>query len=75
MKVGINLELDMRQATVESAEVAVCAPFNIEIQTRDSTIRGGVDAFRFERKPNELELLSTNVTGKQRFDARGCNAR
>ena len=72
MKVGINLELDMRQATVESAGVAICAPFNIEIQARDSTIRGGIDAFRFERKPNELELVTTNVTGKQRFDARGC---
>jgi hypothetical protein len=74
LKVGINLELDMRQATVESDSVAICAPFNIEIQARESTIRGGVDAFRFERKPNELELVGTNVTGKQRFDARGCGA-
>ncbi len=74
LKVGINLELDMRQATVESPQVAVCAPFNVEIQARDSTIRGGVDAFRFERKPNELELVGTNVTGKQNFAAKGCGA-
>jgi hypothetical protein len=74
MKVGINLELDMRQATVESDGVAICAPFNIEIQARDSTVRGGVDAFRFQRKPNALELVTTNVTGKQRFDAKGCGA-
>jgi LSD1 subclass zinc finger protein len=74
LKVGINLELDMRQATIESDSVAICAPFNIEIQARESIIRGGVDAFRFERKPNELELVGTNVTGKQRFDARGCGA-
>lgn len=72
MKVGINLELDMRDATVESPQVAICAPFNIEIQARNSTIRGGVEAFRFERKPNVLELVGSNVTGKQRFDARGC---
>jgi LSD1 subclass zinc finger protein len=72
MKVGINLELDMRDATVESPQVAICAPFNIEIQARNSTIRGGVEAFRFERKPNALELVGSTVTGKQRFDARGC---
>jgi hypothetical protein len=72
MKVGINLELDMRDASVESPQVAICAPFNIEIQARNSTIRGGVEAFRFERKPNVLELVGSNVTGKQRFDARGC---
>ncbi|HEX6273639.1 MAG TPA: zinc ribbon domain-containing protein [Polyangiaceae bacterium] len=74
MKVGINLELDMRQATVESEQVAICAPFNVEIQARDSTIKGGVDAFRFERKPNQLELVTTNVTGKQSFNVRGCGA-
>ena len=74
LKVGINLELDMRQATVESDQVAICAPFNVEIQARDSTVRGGVDAFRFQRKPNALELVTTTVTGKQRFDARGCGA-
>lgn len=72
MKVGINLELDMRGASIESDQVGVCAPFNVEIQARDSTIKG-VDAFRFERKPNELELVGTNVTGKQRFDAKGCS--
>jgi hypothetical protein len=74
MKVGTNLELDMRQATVESPQVAVCAPFNVEIQARDSIIRGGIEAFRFERKPNELELVGTNVTGKQNFTAKGCGA-
>jgi LSD1 subclass zinc finger protein len=73
MKLGINLELDMRGATVESDGVAICSPFNTKIQARESTIRG-VDAFRFERKPDELELVTTNVTGKQRFDAKGCNA-
>jgi len=73
LKVGVNLELDMRQATIESASVGICAPFNIEIQARDSTIRG-LEAFRFERKPNELELVGTNVSGKQRFDAKGCSA-
>jgi hypothetical protein len=72
LKVGINLELDMRGATIESDQIAICAPFNVEIQARDSIIRGGVEAFRFERKPNELELVGTNVTGKQRFDGHGC---
>src|SRR5262249_15009049 len=74
LKVGLNLELDMRGATIDSDAVAVCGPFNAKIQARDSTIRGGVEALRFERRPDELELVTTTITGKQRFDGHGCSA-
>jgi hypothetical protein len=72
LKVGVNLELDMRGASLESEGVALCAPFNIEISARDSTIRGATGAFRFQRRPNELTLTQTTVTGAQLFSARGC---
>jgi LSD1 subclass zinc finger protein len=75
LKVGINLELEMREAAIESEGIAVCAPFNVEIETRDSKITGGSEAFRFERRPNLLELTQTTVTGKQKFNGRGCGAR
>jgi hypothetical protein len=74
IKAGVNLELQMRSATLDSESVALCAPFNIEVQARDSTIRGGSDAFRFQRRPNQLELIQTNVSGLQLFTARGCSA-
>lgn len=74
VKAGVNLELDMRSATLESEAVAVCAPFNVEIGARESVIKGGVDAFRFQRKPNELELTATTVTGAQQFNARNCGS-
>jgi hypothetical protein len=64
----------MRSATLESESVAVCAPFNVEVRARDSSIRGGVDAFRFQRRPNQLELIQTQVTGVRQFNARGCAA-
>ena len=62
----------MRSATLESEAVALCAPFNVEISARESVIRGGSDAFRLQRKPNELSLTGTTVTGNQQFSARGC---
>lgn len=74
LKVGINLELEMQRATIESEGVAICAPYNVEIRARESKVSGVTEAFRFERRPNELELLQTTVTGKQRFDARGCGS-
>jgi LSD1 subclass zinc finger protein len=74
LKVGINLELELSKASIESEGIAICAPYNIEIRAREGKISGGTDAFRFERRPNELELLQTTITGKQRFDARGCGA-
>jgi hypothetical protein len=74
VKAESNFELDMRQGTIESDAVAICVPFNLEIRARDSTIRAGADAFRFQTKPQELELVGTNVTGKQRFDVKGCGA-
>ncbi|HWA70840.1 MAG TPA: hypothetical protein VG937_00825 [Polyangiaceae bacterium] len=73
LKAGLNLELQMRSATLESESVAVCAPFNVEVNARESVIRGGRDAFRFQRRPDELSLTSTTVTGNQQFNARGCN--
>lgn len=72
LKAGVNLELQMRSATLESEAVALCAPFNVEISARESVIRGGSDAFRLQRKPNELSLTGTTVTGNQQFSARGC---
>jgi hypothetical protein len=72
LKAGLNLELQMRSATLESEAVALCAPFNIEISARESTINGGKDAFRFQRKPNELSLTATTVSGNQQLNARGC---
>jgi LSD1 subclass zinc finger protein len=74
VKAESNFELDMRQGTIESDSVAICVPFNLEIRARDSTIRAGADAFRFQTKPGELELIGTSVTGQQRFDAKGCGA-
>lgn len=72
LKVGVNLELDMRSATLESEGVALCAPFNIEIQARESVIRAGADAFRFQRRPRELALETTAVTGSQLFNVQSC---
>ncbi len=74
LKAGVNLELRLRGASLESESVAVCAPFNVELTARDSTIRGGSDAFRLQRRPNELTLTSTTVTGKQLFNVRSCSA-
>lgn len=73
VKAGTNLQLDMRSASIESEAVALCAPFNIEIRARESQIRG-TDAFRFQRKPRELELATTQITGQRLFNAQGCNA-
>jgi len=73
VKAGLNLELDLRGSSIESQGIAVCAPFNIEISARDSTVSGSTDAFRFQRRPNELELVNTNVVGKQTFNGRGCS--
>lgn len=73
LKAGLNLELHMRSATLESEAVALCAPFNVEVNARESLIKGGTDAFRLQRRPNELTLTGTTVTGNQQFNARGCS--
>ena len=72
LKLGINLKLDMREASIESEGVAICAPFNVEIQARNSKLAAGSEALRFERRPDQLELTQTSITGKQKFDAKGC---
>jgi len=73
LKTGVNLELDMRSASIESEHVALCSPFNVEIRTRESIIRAGVDAFRFQRRPQQLDISSSTVTGAQLFTAHGCS--
>jgi hypothetical protein len=73
VKAGVNLELEMRSATIESELVGLCAPFNIEIQARESTIRAGADAFRFQRRPQQLELATTSVSGGKLFNVQGCS--
>lgn len=72
VKAGVNFELTMRGASIESDRVAVCAPFNVEIEARESVIRGGSDAFRFQRRPQELTLDRMTVSGAQLFNAQGC---
>ncbi|HET9959879.1 MAG TPA: hypothetical protein VFQ61_35550 [Polyangiaceae bacterium] len=72
IKAGLNLELEMREATLASEGVALCAPFNIEVSARTSTISGR-DAFRFERPSDKLELEGTSVTGARVFNAKSCN--
>lgn len=75
VKAGVNLEIRMRGASIESESVGICAPFNIEISARESVIRGNREAFRFQRRPQELTLESTTVGGKQVFNADGCAPR
>ncbi|HEY3496858.1 MAG TPA: hypothetical protein VGK73_19300 [Polyangiaceae bacterium] len=75
LKLGVNTKLDLRDASIESEGTAICAAFNVEIQARNSKIKGGTEAFRFEEKPDQLELAQTSVTGKQTFNAKGCGAR
>jgi DNA-directed RNA polymerase subunit RPC12/RpoP len=67
-----NLELDLRSASIESESVAVCASSNAEVRARDSSIQGGVSAWRFSRRPDPLELPGTRISGTQQFNARGC---
>jgi len=73
LKLGHNLELEMRNATIDSDQVALCTAMNAQITARDSTIRGGIEAFRMQRKPEQLELVSTQVTGRQNFSGKGCS--
>jgi hypothetical protein len=72
LKVGHNLELEMRGASLESDAIALCAPFNAEISARESVIRGGRQALRMQRKPQELVLEQSTVSGAQVFNASGC---
>ena len=71
-KVGLNLELELRSATVHSEGVAICAPYNAEIEARGSRIQGGTAALRFSRRPRRLELRETTVQGKRDFRSNGC---
>ncbi|HEX2733892.1 MAG TPA: hypothetical protein VHM70_19920 [Polyangiaceae bacterium] len=70
-----NLELDMRDATIESESVAVCSTTVIKLIAHGSKLSGGVDAFRFGRQPREINLVETTVSGKQRFNAKNCDLR
>ena len=47
--------------------------YNAEITSARSTIQGGVEALRFQRKPNELDLRDTSVNGIKNFEATGCS--
>lgn len=72
LKVGVNLELDMRGASIESDAVAICGPYNARVRARDSVIRGNSDAFRLQRRPLELAINQTTVSGSQLFSVQGC---
>lgn len=72
VKAGVNLELTMRSANIDSKGIALCAPFNIEIEARESIIRADSDAFRFQRRPRQLDIATSTITGVQSFNAQGC---
>ncbi len=67
-----NLHLSARGATISSDEVAICGEYNAEISARQSRISGKKAAFRFVRRPSVLNLVATEVTGPQIFNAPNC---
>src|SRR5204862_590762 len=54
IKSGVNLKLTLENSTVSSEGSAVCSSYNTEIAATHSTLSGGVEALRLQRKPNEL---------------------
>ncbi|MBN1610203.1 MAG: hypothetical protein JW940_26485 [Polyangiaceae bacterium] len=74
VRTSSNLELDLRSASIESESIALCASSNAEVRARDSSIQGGVSAWRFSRRPDPLELAGTRISGAQLFNARGCSS-
>jgi hypothetical protein len=70
---GHNMKLTLDNATVVSEGTAICSGYNTEVNAARSIIQGGVEAFRLQRKPSELELRDTSVKGIQNFEAPGCS--
>jgi hypothetical protein len=74
IRTGSNLRLTLDNSTVMSEGTAICSATNAEINAAHSIVQGGVEAFRFARKPSELELRDTQVKGLQLFEASGCSS-
>jgi hypothetical protein len=74
IRTGGNLKLTLDNASVVSEGTAICSGYNADINAAHSIVQGGVEALRFQRKPNELDLRDTSIKGLQIFDAPGCSA-
>lgn len=73
IRAGYNVELSMRQASLQSEAVAFCGAHSMSLESRGSTITGSKDALRLERKPNGLSLTDTKVTGNLNYAGGGCS--
>lgn len=73
VRTGGNLKLTLDNATIVSEGTAICSGYNADVSAAHSIVQGGVEAFRFQRKPSELDLRDSSIKGLQNFEAPGCS--